>query len=218
MTVTAPPRPQPTTDPEALIEEARRRQRRRHLAAAAALLVGAAIAAAAYFATGGGSGSSRPASSPAAPPPSPSGHVSFSARPGTNLVASVSTPGTVQFALPPSDAHDSWSIRAAIVAGDLNGDGRPDIAVAIDHVHYTGPVVFGRCNPPPPPLPHDGFVQVIFGGALPPRVNLARPGGPGFRIAGAGPQSAFGSTLGAVASEYFSAVDARKFKPPVLRR
>lgn len=197
MTVTAPRRPRPATDPEALIEEARRRQRRRRLTIAAALLLGAAVAAAAYFATGGGSGSGRPASSPVGPPPAtPSGHVSFGAQ-GANLVGSVSTPGTVRFALPPSNAHDSWSIQAAIVAGDLNGDGRPDIAVAVDHVHYTGPVVFGRCNPPPPPLPHDDFVQVIFGGALPTRVNLAHPGVPGFRIDGAGPQSAFGMSLAA---------------------
>ena len=112
-------------------------------------------------------------------------------------MASVSAPGTVRFVLPPSNAHDSWSIRAAIVAGDLNADGRPDIAVAVDHVHYTGPVVSGRCDPPPPPIPHDDFVQVIFGGALPTRVNLVHPGVRGFRIAGAGPQSAFGTTLAA---------------------
>src|SRR6266849_62332 len=100
-----------------------------------------------------------------------------------NLVLSTAAPGTVRLTVPAATRTDEWTIQSAVVVGDVNGDGVPDIAVAVDHFHHPSPfVIGGRCSPPPPPLPHDDFVQVIFGGPLPAKINLADPKVAGFRI------------------------------------
>lgn len=89
-------------------------------------------------------------------------------------------------------------IEGAVVVGDVNGDGVPDIAVAVDHFNPSAAVTRGRCNPPPPQPKHDDFVQVIFGGPLPMRIDLAHVAVPGFRISTLPGTSGLGSSLAGV--------------------
>jgi streptogramin lyase len=115
-----------------------------------------------------------------------------------NLVLSATLPGTVRLTVPAGTRTDQWAIQQAELVGDVNGDGQPDLAVSVDHLHLTSAVRFGGdCNPPPPPLPHQAYVQVIFGGSLPARINLAAPFARGFRISAPAGSEQFGASLAA---------------------
>jgi len=114
------------------------------------------------------------------------------------LVVSTADRGTIRLRVPAARRSEEWTIEAAVVVGDVNGDGVPDIAVAVDHFNPSAAVTRGRCNPLPPQPKHDDFVQVIFGGPLPTMIDLAHVTVPGFRINTPPGTSAFGSALAGV--------------------
>ena len=117
---------------------------------------------------------------------------------GANLVLNTAAAGTVRLTVPATTRTDEWTIQSAVVVGDVNGDGIPDVAVAVDHWHHPSPLVRGgRCNPPPPLPPRSDFVQVIFGGALPATVNLADTKVAGFRVTAPLGTDQFGASLAA---------------------
>lgn len=106
--------------------------------------------------------------------------------------------GTIRLTVPAAGRRNEWTIEAAVVVGDVNSDGVPDIAVAVDHFDPSAAVTRGRCNPPPPQPKHEDFVQVIFGGMLPARIDLAHVTVPGFRITTPPGTTALGSALAGV--------------------
>ena len=115
-----------------------------------------------------------------------------------SLVVSTAARGTIRLRVPAAGRRDEWTIEGAVVVGDVNGDGVPDIAVAVDHFNPSAAVTRGRCNPPPRQPKHEDFVQVIFGGSLPVRIDLAHVTVPGFRISTRPGTSGLGSSLAGV--------------------
>lgn len=109
-----------------------------------------------------------------------------------NLVLTTADRGTVRLRIPRDTETDNWRMRAAEVVGDVNGDGVPDIAVAVDHVQVAQGNR-GQC--PLPAVPHESFVQVIFGGRLPALINVADARVPGFRISAPAGTDDFGVSL-----------------------
>jgi streptogramin lyase len=97
-----------------------------------------------------------------------------------DTVASAAAPGAVRFTVPDDRRHATWSIGDAKVVGDVNGDRIPDLAFAVDLFQWKGTLDIRGKNR----TTSTRFVQVVFGGSLPPVVKLTAPGVRGFRIAG----------------------------------
>src|SRR4029453_18212699 len=151
MIVETPPRPQPSQELEALIEEARRRARRRRLisaaSAAAVLVTGAVVAAVVFTHGGGGSHVAVPPGYHLVQAKGPVAHATITEYPLTrSRVVDLAT-GNERSA--PLVLEVWWDRRS----GFDRVVGRVDRRVQFDTVGQTckGPDVPGRfCLPPPP--------------------------------------------------------------------